>query len=220
MYVCYSEKELLSNLRNGIDYIVQEYIEKDIELDFVGFAYNQGQNLYLPAVVRKLRDYMQRQSDYIQLDDIKNYPKRIMDAISKYVATVGFEGIFSIELMKKGDKFYFLEMNMRNDGTGYLYTKAGANYPLLWVLYCNGLILEKTLAACKVRTPFYLMQMDDVANVINGKVNPFIWLKQALTVDAYFTLNINDMLPFYMIVKIRFRQMIKKIWSKMKIFNH
>lgn len=215
MAKCNNREDLEKHFHEGVDYLVQEYIEKDYEIDVVGFSYDQGKRTIVKGAVRKIRDDMQRQSVYIRLDDIKDYPLEITDSISMYIAEIEYEGVFSIELLAKDGKFYFLENNLRNDGNSYLYTVAGTNYPLCWVKYCTGTLDDNFVNGLTVKTPFLLMQMYDIYNMFEGKVSFLKWAKQACTADAYYVLDREDMKPFFHSVYISIRQLLKKIVRKL-----
>ena len=211
MVICHSADDLREKLHNNEQYIVQEYIEKDCELDITGFSWNHGENVYIPAAVNKVRETLTRQSDYIRLDDIGEYKTLKVDAIKKFVHEIGYEGIFSIEVLRKGDTYYFLEMNLRNDGVGWLYTVAGANYPYLWCMYKTDGNIDEAIADLKCETPLTLMQLWDVQNVIRKRVSIGKWICQAFSTNAHFVMNWYDMRPYLYCVWILLRQAGKKI---------
>ena len=211
MHVCGNEEELRSNLHDGVDYLLQEYIERDYELDIVGLSINHGKDVYVPAAVRKIRDTLTRQSVYIRLDDITTYSSLQPEWIESLVREIGYEGIFSVEVLCRGDKHYFLEMNLRNDACCYLYTAGGVNYPLLWVLCNGGKKLAEQKAVIEVKAPVYLMHENDLYNLWEGKVSLREWLKDFWRSDAFFVMNWRDPLPFIVSTLIHFRQMCKKI---------
>lgn len=213
MFICNNIEELKGCLKDGTEYLIQEYINKEFELDAVGFAYNKGSNIYMPCVIRKIRDELNNQSYYTRLDDIKEYPQLNTDSIKRFIQGIGYEGIFSIEFLYKDNKFYFLEINMRNDGTGYIYTSAGVNYPLLWILYCTNNLTSSILNSIKIKTPFYSMQITDISNVIKKKVSFWEWVKQAYKTDTYFVFNKHDIVPFLYQIYIPIRQLVKKLYK-------
>lgn len=213
MCVCKDRDELESRLRVGIDYLVQEYIERDYELNINGIAFEHGCLQYIPAAIYKVRDSLARQGEYLRLDDSDNYPKRIFDGIKDLVRTIGYEGIFSVELLKKGDLYYFLEINLRNDGLGYVYTSAGTNYPYLWILYAKGKLTSDDIAHKPV-TPFYAMLETDLYNIVEGKVSLWQWVRDFYRTDAFFVLDFSDPMPFIYSTWIHFKQMLKKIFRK------
>ena len=198
VFIC--REGLEGSLREGVEYLVQEYIEKDYELNMIGLAYNHGQDVYMPMVIRKIRDEMQRASCYFRLDDIREYPNINIACVRKMVAEMGYEGLFSIEVLCKGDKCYFLEINLRNDACGYAYTRAGINYPYLWVKYNRGKLTPKYLDDIKYKSPFFALSFSDVSNLLEGKVPLFKWIKQFVTADAYMQFSARDMLPFLHVV--------------------
>lgn len=57
---------------------------------------------------------------------------RLKKCIENLVSAAGYVGLFSVEMMhcKDDDKFYFTEINLRNDGAEAFVTKYGANLPL------------------------------------------------------------------------------------------
>lgn len=196
MHICKTEEELRAAFRTGSDYIVQKFIEKEYELDVVGFAYNNGKDVIIPAVVRKIRDGLYRQSDCIRLESVCEYPNLDVDAIRRLVARIGYEGIFSVEFMYASGRYYFLEINLRNDGTSYLYTLAGVNYPWLWVLYNSGNLDETLVRSLNPRTPRNLVQVYDFFNVLEKKLSFGGWLKSLWESDGWFVFDLKDMKPF------------------------
>ncbi len=219
MSICANEEELKNNFHEGVDYLVQEYIDKDYEIDVVGFAYNHGQDTVLTGAVRKIRDEYYRQSVYIRLDDIDDYPKQVKESVSLFLKEIGYEGIFSIELLCKGNRFYFLEFNLRNDGNGYLYTAAGANYPLCWVKYCQGTLSKEYVKTIRIKHPYHLIQLGDFYNVIEGKVSFLKWCWQAVTADVYYTLDWKDPKPFIHAFMVAFKHFCKKILRRCGIIR-
>lgn len=214
MFVCRDAQALLSKIREGVDYLIQEYIEKDYELDIVGLSTNSGKNVFIPAVVRKLRDDLHRQSVFIRLDDVNQYPDLDVKGLKEFVGELGYEGIFSIELIKSAGRYYFLEVNLRNDACGYLYTAAGINYPKLWIDYCSGNLENGKLEKISFKSPYRLMSLYDIYNVAEGKVPVWQWGHECLSADAHFVLNVRDPMPFMISTLIHVRQAVKKLFRK------
>lgn len=190
--VCYDESELKNRLNIGSSFLVQEYIEKDYEIDIVGFSYNHGEDVLIDGICRKIRDYTDRQSQYDVLEDISKYPNVNYEAIKRLVRKIGYEGIFSVEFICHNGVYYFLEINLRNDGTGWLYTSSGANYPYMWYLYCK----NQNIPKIKIKKPLYIMQMSDFSDVIHNKITLLHWLKDFSRTRAFFVLNLHDPKPF------------------------
>ena len=196
MRICFNSEELHSAIKPGISYLVQEYIKKDYELDVIGFSWNHGKDVYIPAVARKIRDDITRQSAFVRLDDIAQYTDLNAGAIKSMIGDMHYEGIFSVELIKSNGKYYFLEVNLRNDACGYLYTVAGINYPLLWVLYCQSKLSWGYIERLQFKVPMYLMHRDDLFNVLERKVGVLEWLHDLTRTKAWNVYSIRDPYPF------------------------
>lgn len=197
MAICRDREQLEQHLLADVHYLVQEYVDKEYELDIVGFSYNHGKDVFVPAVIRKIRDDIRRQSVYIRLDDIRDYPNLKVETIQSLVAAIGYEGIFSVELLYFKRKYYFLEINLRSDACGYLYSAAGINYPYLWYKYNTVGLAAYELCNVKFKHPCHLMALHDLYNMLEGKVGIFTWLRQWLFADAHFVLNSKDLRPFF-----------------------
>lgn len=214
IHICKNQQELSSCLRCGVKYLVQEFIQKDYEISMTGLSINHGEHVIIPGVIRKVREDLVRMGEYMRLDSCELYPNVNFDGIKKLISDIGYEGIFSVDMLVQGDKCYFLETNLRNDGLAYIYTAAGTNYPALWVDYLTGRLSGQTLNKVSVKTPFFLMHENDMYNIIEKKVGVFQWIKDFFRSDAFFIMNIKDPLPFIVSTLIHVRQFCKMILRK------
>lgn len=213
MYVCQDRNDLVLHLKDSGEYLVQEYIEKDYELDIVGFSWNHGGDVYIPAVIRKIRDDIHRQSAYERLEDSKDYINLDFEKIKALVRVIGYEGIFSVETIFHNNKYYFLEINLRNDGCGWLYTVAGANYPYMWYQYCTEGIADNTNYGGQLKIPSYMMSAEDFHNCYEGKVPLIAWIKQWLTAEAHTIRDGHDIKPYLYLLFIFVRQAVKRVFK-------
>lgn len=219
IHICNSKEELINNLRPGVEYFVQDYIKKDFELNIIGFSYNHGKDVIIPGGIRKIREDLVRMGEYMVLEDISKFPGINIDGIKKFVGAIGYEGIFSVEFLCKEGKYYFLEINLRNDGLGYIYTAAGANYPLLWTKYVKGELNECDVKDLKMDLPFYLMHENDLYNIVEGKVSLWQWMKDFHRSKAFLIMNKRDPMPFIGSTAIHIRQACKMVLRKVFKIN-
>ena len=215
--ICQDRNELKEALRSGCDYLVQEYIKKDCELNLNGFAYNGGKDVYLPGIIFKIRESLERQGEYMRLDPLVNYPTMNIEGIRNFIAELGYEGLFSIEQLKCGDEYYFLEINLRNDGLNWIYTAAGANFPKLWALYAERGLTEADTKGINVKMPFFVMLIVDIWNVIEKRISFLQWLHDFCMCDSYFHLSLRDPGPALYLTWIFIRQGFKKVIRKWRI---
>lgn len=65
-----------------------------------------------------------------------NEHRELVDRLNIFVASLGFNGLFDIDLAETADgKMYFLEINMRSGASGYVLTKCGVNLPGMFADY-------------------------------------------------------------------------------------
>ncbi len=198
LVVCNNIVDLSMHLKDGMEYLVQEYIKKDYEINVNGVSLGHGTTIVMPGAIRKIRETLARQSDFIVLEQL---PKGLdLDLVSRFIAEIGYEGLFSIEFLCKGDVFYLLEINMRNDGVSYLYTRAGWNLPEIWIRYMSGETDCKSDKRDPVFKQYYLMTLGDVFNFREGKVGFWDWLKDICKTDVHLVLNLKDPLPFIALI--------------------
>lgn len=191
-----SEEELREKLKCANELLVQEYIEKEYEIDINGFSYNHGENVVINAVCRKIRDYTDRQSQFEVLEDMSHYPHVDYTAIKKVIKAIEYEGLFSVELMCKNGIYYFLEINLRSDAMNYLYASGGYNYPYLWYLYNSGNVDIAKITSSQLSKPLYIMQWSDFSDVVHKRLSLCHWLKDLARTRAFFVLNRRDIKPF------------------------
>lgn len=214
IHVCNSKEELAECLRDGVTYLVQEFVKKDYEVSMTGISINHGKDIIIPGVIRKVREDLVRMGEFMRLDDCTVYPHIDFDGIKKLIENIGYEGIFSVDMLVKDNIFYFLETNLRNDGLAYIYTAAGANLANLWVKYLKNKITLEQLTNVKINTPFFLMHENDMYNIIEGKVSIWQWMKDFRKSGAFFIMNAKDPMPFIVSTWIHVRQFSKMLLRK------
>lgn len=195
--VCHDINELEKSLTKSVPYIIQEYIEKEYELNALGCSINHGDTCIIPGIIHKIREYPEGKgsSSFSVLKDFNDYPGLDVNSICKLIKLLGYEGLFSVEFVYKNQQYYFLEVNLRNDGNGYIPTSAGVNLPYMWYCYCVGEIFDIP----KASLPHYFMaDVRDIFHVIKAKSLLFkTWLKDLRRTNCYLLYNKKDPNPFW-----------------------
>ena len=200
-----SFEELKEKVTPGIEYQLQEYIDKDYELLLPWCALPNG-DVIDSGVLRKFRQYPWNKggTSYAVLEESYKYPEVDKEAVKRLVNMIGYSGLFSVELAVKDGKAYFLEMNVRNDATGYVVTRAGLNLPYIWYQSVIGGDYEIN----KCTYPTYMMADDvDYKNVYDGKITRDKWLEDLAKTDCYLLYNDKDIKPY-----IKFKQENGREW--------
>lgn len=169
--ICHSDDELQKALHeiadDCSDVLIQEYIERDYEFLLMGMRSAATGRIVLPGGLHKL--LTGKNTNNLGLFAYAYTTGEIdasinTTAIERFLKAIDYDGIFSMEFMVKGTDSYFLEINLRNDGTQFCFEGAGVNLPLLWAKETMGedisgyrLRLEKKYCMVEVN---YLKYMD------------------------------------------------------------
>ena len=196
--VCRTREELEQNL-NSLEYtknvLLQQYIERDYEISILGCGLSSGKCI-IPAVENKLTLYPK----YVGLECLANIQSLeegpIKASIENLIATTGYVGLFSVEMMhcKNDDKFYFTEINLRNDGAEALVTKYGANLPLNHVEDLMGLPLTEQT---EYHPGYYIWDMHHFLSLIHRDINIITWIKDIKKSNGFMLYFKEDKKPFF-----------------------
>lgn len=191
IYIVKNRDEFVSALekKRGITVIIQQFIDKDEEVGIQGVGFGKDTEPVVAGVVHKIRTAVIGSigsTTYAKIAPLKN--EAVIEATKKFIQGVGYDGIYDIELLRKGDDYYFVECNFRNGAYGYAFTCAGANLPMIWVSRDNTEphIKELTL----------MNETSDMKHILK-QVSPFKWVLQFFGADIHLTANKKDMKPFW-----------------------
>lgn len=125
--------------------LIEDFIDIDTEYALLGFS--DGNNVFIPGVLQFLRNTQSHFGIAMtgKIMPIRGF-KSIIELFCEFVKTIGFVGVFDIDFLYDGQKYYFDEMNLRFGGSGYAYTKMGINLPAILVdfLQDNKIETKKT----------------------------------------------------------------------------
>lgn len=179
--------------KNCADIIIQEYIRKIAEFGVNGCRLSQSGETVFGGVIHKKR-FSQSALGSTTAGIIGCDPGALCDAVRQLVEYVDYRGIFDVEFLFDGKDYYFVEINFRNGGYGYAYTRAGRNYPAMWAAEaCGGDIASYISKPAKqVR---FINESADLQNVRAGNETLFGWFWDVVTAGARMYLNARDMRP-------------------------
>ena len=194
--VCYNRKELESVLEKLFvsvnNVLVQEYIEKDYEISILGLSLES--QILLPGIIKKIREYPYKKGSS-SFACLMPFPSDLnLEPLYKAIKKVGYTGLFSVEFVKRGNKYYFLEINFRNDGNGYVITSAGMNQPYIYCLDVLG--LWDGLCYNNVNLPhFFMSENTDLYHIVEKRLSFYEWYKDYKKVNCYLRYNKSDLVP-------------------------
>lgn len=191
IHICHSRQELEEALNKASacsDYILQEFIDKEYELNCVGISTDTG--IIIPGAIHKLRHYPTIIGtcsygiyDLVQTLDLNIY------GIKEFLNTSNYHGPFSIEFLHCKGKNYFMEVNFRNDGLAYMATAAGANLHAKYIDDSYPLDLNKTES-------IYMMNYSiDYLHVKEGRISRMQWLRDFFRTRCFINASLRDPMP-------------------------
>ena len=176
---------------------VQEYIEKEYELMILGCSLSEGSEIVASVAQKKIRFYPNEYNagsfSKSLLIDSDTELVSLRSKIKSYMENIHYEGLFSAEFVYANGSYYFLEVNLRNDGTSYLSTSCGINLPNLLCRYFE----DKTIGIIGDYSPgYYMVNISDFGNVLKKRVSLCQWLKDFHKATCYSHYNKKDVLPY------------------------
>lgn len=196
--ICHTMDELNENL-NTLHFthniLLQQYIERDYEISILGCGLTSEKCL-VPAVENKLTLYPK----HVGLECLANVQPLMDDSIKsnieRLITSIGYVGLFSVEMMhsKTDGKFYFTEINLRNDGAESFITKYGANLPLNHIEDLLGLPLTEQK---EFHPGFYIWEMHHFLSFIHRDISIYTWLKEIKQSNGFLLYFKDDSRPFY-----------------------
>ena len=137
---------------------------------------------------------------YVGLECLANVQKLkdadIRRSIENIIKATGYVGLFSVEMMhcKADNKFYFTEINLRNDGAEAFITKYGANLPLNHVEDLKGLPLTPQI---EEHPGYYIWEMHHFLQLLHRDISLWRWLKEIRMSKGFLCYCKEDKKTFY-----------------------
>jgi predicted ATP-grasp superfamily ATP-dependent carboligase len=206
--VCYSETELKETLKTVSKesvFVLQEFIQKDADLLIYGCRTNSGKTIVAGTLIKKRWDE-KGDGSYGYLTDEKPESIRI-ELIERFLCEINYTGLFSVEYALKGDTAYFMEFNLRNDGTSHYFYQAGVNIPMIWILDTLGIDYTYLIQSVHGRKIFMSIT-DDYINVKNGVLSKSDWKKERDEATVFRYKDKQDIAPHYWHIAME-----KLIWA-------
>lgn len=204
-------KRVLKMVRHDSEFILQDYIPKEKDLLVYGSRMWDGKTILAGAMIRdRWADSGSSSHGLIT----KNIPTCIdVVKISDFLDRIDYHGVFSFEYGMVGDKAYFFEVNLRNDGTSHYFYQSAANIPLAYAYSCVGEDYTQVNTEV-IEDRWFIDEVFDFENVIKGIISKKQWkadMKQA-TVFKYY--DKNDVEPWRYVMSSRWIQTAQDIILK------
>ncbi len=215
---CENREELEYELSRCDDSVfplqLQEYLTKECEIIILGCSVYHGEKIFCPVAEKKIRFYPREyqmtaytESFLVNSDEELTI---IIEDIKQKIKGIGYEGLFSVELIRANGKYYFLETNFRNDGTGYLATVCGWNFPDVFCRSFVEPIEQITVDVNKYQPCHYVNVICDGLNGLHRRMSVVQWIKQWRNAKCYSHYSKKDRAPLFFALLALFKSVLKK----------
>lgn len=198
--ICNNETDLnraIQEAKNKCSRIlVQEYIKPEYE--YLIYGVSTDTEICIPGGLQKIHTCSSLNNlgmmSFACLSS--EIPKQMEDfeRIKQFIRAIGYKGLFSVEFIVTKEKAYFLEINLRNDGTCYITTQAGVNMPAIWAYSCMGKDSSKLSRLFKRRNTYGMNEINYLKYTFKFKSFPRC-IKEIFSVRAFSLIKMNDMKP-------------------------
>ena len=204
-----SRKELekaLKLVRKDSVFLLQQFIPTEKEYVVSGCRMMDGR-VVISGTYITLRYADDGNSSYATIS--AEIPSMIdVTKIEQFLSEIDYHGIFGFEYGLWNGKAYFFEVNMRNDGTSQTFFRAGANRVLAWVYNAVGLD-DTQLCTTVQKAGTFMDELMDVVNVWHGRISKKEWQKQRIEATYLKYIYPDDMKPYEVMRKKRWRMMLQ-----------
>jgi predicted ATP-grasp superfamily ATP-dependent carboligase len=175
--------------------LLQQYIERDYEISILGCGLRNGECI-IPCVENKLTLYPKN----VGLECLANMQpledENIIQPIRTLIKRIGYVGLFSVEMMhsKIDGKFYFTEINLRNDGANSFVYKYGVNLPLNHI---EDLLGHPITKFSKFHPGYYIWEIHHSLSLVHRELRVKQWIKELRMSKGFLLYFPEDKTPFF-----------------------
>lgn len=173
--------------------LIQEFVEgeKNLMVDYSGCKV-PGKKVFMFGQLEKIREYPADRGSTSFSIIKKDITFIDVDMVDRFLESIGFDGIFDLDIKVVDGVPYFIEINLRNGASSYAFTAGGFNMALAW--YREKLGLDKP--EVRFKNVYMMSERDDLNNVIDKNINIFKWLSDVRKTDVMMIYNRKDPYPF------------------------
>lgn len=215
MRVCTNRTELdeaLASAKHTKEFIIQQYIQNEADLLFLGIRFPNG-GVWMPSLVKKpgVSAVGVYTHAIVTTAIVEHLPER--DRVIEFINSLNYVGPFSIEFGLEKGQNYFFEINLRNDGTSHYPLASGVNIPYVYYRACKGLLTTDDM--CYEQGEHAMVdEVMDIKRVLSREISCSEWWKLLRTAKAYRYYVPFDRMPALLVMPMFFYRIIAKIFRK------
>ncbi len=192
--------------------LIEKFIPHDYEISLLGCVLSDGE-VYIPAIENKLTQFPLNigLECTARVEEFKDLT--LKNQLVDFVKSIGYRGLFSIEMMHNPEdgRFYFDEINLRNDGANIFIKQFGVNLPHI---YCSDLlgIRSQDIMDKEYHPGLYIWEVHHFDAMRAGTLTVGRWIKDICQAQGFLLFNKKDLKPFL-------RQIELLILSKLRLLK-
>lgn len=173
--------------------LIQEFVEgeKNLMVDYSGCKV-PGKKAIMFGQLEKIREYPADRGSTSFSVIKKDITYIDVDTVDRFLESIGFDGIFDLDIKVVDGVPYFIEINLRNGASSYAFTAGGFNMAVAWYRAKLGLDEPKVC----FEDVYMMSERDDLNNVIDKNISIFKWLSDVRKTDVMMIFNRKDPAPF------------------------
>lgn len=219
MRVCTNRTELdeaLASAKHTKEFIIQQYIQNEADLLFLGIRLPNG-DVWIPSLVKKPGVSSTGEYTYAIVTTAVKEHLPELDRVIEFVNTLNYVGPFSIEFGLEKGQNYFFEINLRNDGTSHYPLSLGVNIPYVYYRACKGQLIAEDMYYEQTEYPM-IDEVLDVRRVLSREIPFTQWWHLFRSAKAYRYYVSFDRRLALVLLPMFVSRITSKIWRG--IFRH
>lgn len=208
---CNDKKQLSEYLsvifgkRNYNRILVQEYIDFEYEIEFIG-GYHNDDAAYIISKTHRGWPIVGGTNSFFQVVNNININKVCEDILSVF-REIRFSGLFDIEMFLFNGKIYMNEINWRNTGNSFFCKGTGVEYAVVWYLSVIGKDASSLKHTCTDVSQYALNEATDFRHVLFNHYSVFRWNKERKNTNSFALWDREDKKPAI----ARYKYLLKKL---------
>lgn len=207
--ICPTRNDLektLKHVRYDSEFILQEYIKAENDLIIYGVRLKDKTILWGGSIVGYHRACGICSHGHIS----KEIPSSVdKNKLEKMLDHIGYTGPFGFDFGIMGDKAYFYEVNLRNDGTCHCFYQAGAELLIAYIFSCSN--MNYSHLRLEPDDCWFIDEIHDAENVIEGNVSYREWKEAKEKSIIYRYYNEEDPKPWKYVRRRKWLEIFKYV---------
>ena len=204
-------RDWLSSNRTCHSLIIEQFVDKLFEFQFIGLSINSGEEIIIPGHSHIIWPEIEN-TNYFPYKANDSSFQDTLNKAKEFIRRTEYSGFFSVEFLRgKDGKDYFLEMNFRNDGNAICATDSGYNLPYIWYLYNAGGDYISEIKKSSFREISYCPEFECTYQMLEGKISLSEWWVMIRKSESYTIFCPGDNRPFWNNVRANIRGFVSSI---------